>query len=364
MAKQNRDAAERALANREGFRALEYLRVAVDLAEKALNLTARKLDAFQEERRRFEILRERAREAVEKSSDPRARIIFNQANKMAESAMQAEQNRNLQLSKKFYNQGILLLLRAMDMAKARSPETLDQVGVALSRLHEAIENTKQLLQQNAPARAFLVLERAQRFAAEAELAIKESHNNEALWKIELAENLVNRAQRLAENRGGKKFAGRIAEEIENTKLDIAEVREDVTLESSPDAEVLINMAQLAIARAEQAAAVGMERFALEAVLAAQRFLTKADRIISNQDANGLSKERVQSRLAQLDQAISEAETRTDPAREEWARRLLLSAKEFRQLADEALQKGNYQAADEGIQVAFELLRKSLKNLNN
>lgn len=363
LAKQNRDAAERALAGRDGFKAIEHLRVAVNLVEQALDLSARKLDAFHEERRRFEMLRERARELVDKSSDARARIIFNQANKMAESALQAEQNRNLQLAKKFYNQAVLLLLRAMDLAKGQSPETVDQVSLALYHVRELIDNSKELL-QNAPPRTHLILERAQRFVVEAELAAKEGRGHEALWKIELAENLVNRARRMADNRSGRKFANRIVEEIENTRLDIAEVRAELTHESAPDAEVLINMAEIAITKAEQAAAAGFERFALETVLAAQRLLTKAERILNNQDTNGLTRERVQARLAQLDEAIAEAESRVDLAKDEWARRLLLSAKEFRQLADESLQKGNYLAADEGIQVAFDLLRKSLKNLPN
>jgi len=364
LAKQNREAAEQALVNGNGFKALEHLRVAVNLVEQALDMSSRnKVDAFVEERRRFEMLRERAREVVEKSSDPRARIIFNQANKMAESALQAEQNRNAQLSRKFYNQAILLLLRAMDLAKGQTPDTVNQVSAAIYRLRELIDSSKNLL-QNAPARVHLILERAQRFATEAELAAKEGRSHEALWKIELAENLVNRARRMPDSLGGKKFASRIAEEIENTKLDIAEVRSDLALEPSPDAEILINMAEVAISKAEQAASVGMDRFALEAVLAAQRFLTKAERILNNQDSNGLTQERVQARLTQLDEAIIEAESRIDLAKEEWARRLLLSAKEFRQLAAESLQKGNYRAADEAIQVAFDLLRKSLKNVPN
>jgi hypothetical protein len=361
LARQSRDAADQALANGEGFKALEHLRVAVKLAEQALDLNTRKLDSFQEERQRFEILRERAREVVERTSDSRARIIFNQANKMAESALQAEQNRNAQLSRKFYNQGILLLLRAMDMAKGQTPEAADHADVEIARLRDTINNSSELV-QSGPPRAQLVLERARRFAAEAELAVKEGRSSEAIWKIELAENLVNRARRMSGNRGDRKFANRITEEIENTHSDIVDMRADLALESSPDAEILVNMADLAITKAEQASASGLERFALEAVLAAQRFLTKAERILNRQDTNGFSRERVQARLTQLDDAIAEAESQVSSANDEWTRRLFLSAKDFRQLAGEALEKGNYLAADEVIQVAFDLLRKSLKNL--
>lgn len=364
LAKQNRNAADRELSNRAVQKALEHLRVAINLTEQALELATRKLDILHEEDRRFETLRERARELVEKSSNTRAAVIFNQAEKMAESALQAFRNGNHQLSRKFYNQALLLLLRAMDVAKGQSTETVDDVNLALYRLRESIDNLKNTLSPNAPARVQLIIERAQRLATEAELAAQQGRSHEALWKIELAENLVRRAQRLANDRGGGRLANRIAEEIENTRQDIADVRGDLSLESSPDAEILVNMAELALTKGEQAATAGADRFALEAVLVAQRLLTKAERILNKQDVTGFSKDRVEARLAQLDEAMAESESRIDLAKDEWARRLLLSAKEFRGLAAESLQKGNYHAADEGVQVAFDLLRKSLKSVPN
>jgi hypothetical protein len=333
--------------------------VAVKLVEQALDLVGRPTASIEEERRRFEILRQRAQEMVEAGADKRAAGIFQQALKMSESAEQAFLNGENQLAKRFYNQAILLLLRAMDLAKGTSLEAVNQVEVALFRLREEIDHSKDV---TVSPRANLLVERARRFAVEAELASKAGRSYEALWKIDLADNMLRRAHRLSEGRGGARLANKIQEEIENTKLDIAELQNSLTLESSADAEILLNMAHFAVIKAEQSASAGFDRVALEAILAAQRFLTKAERILNSPETEAISKERIESRLAQLDEAISELENRLELAKDEWNRRLLEGAKEIRDLSAQSIQQGNYRAADEGIQVAFELIRKSMKHV--
>ena len=46
------------------------------------------------------------------------------------------------------------------------------------------------------------------------------------------------------------------------------------------------------------------------------------------------------------------------------RQLLESAKDIRNLSLESFQKGNFRAANEGIQVAFGLIRKIMKNTSD
>ncbi|MFQ5864389.1 MAG: hypothetical protein ACE5IW_04075 [bacterium] len=366
-AKLNRDAAERALTNMQVNKAAEHYRVAVNLTKRSIDLVHKAVnslkDRINEERRRFELLRERALEVVEKSDDPRVKQVYDQAIKLALSAEEALRNHKFELAKKFLNQSILLLLRAMDMASGESSTVVDKTDIALFRLKDLIENSREFILKSHRPRAKLLFERATRLAREAELAAKEGRNYEALWKIEVAENMIRRARRLVERRDGPRFTNKISQEIENTKNDIAQVRENLALGSPRDAEVLIDMAQFAIDRAERASLAGFHRLALESVLASQRFLTKAERILKAQEAFAISKEKIEVRLSQLNEAIEESERRIAESDLDWPRRMLNGAKDIRRIAVDSFHKGNYRAADEGIQVAFELIRKSLKNVS-
>ncbi|MFQ5822426.1 MAG: hypothetical protein ACE5JB_00030 [bacterium] len=365
-AKSNREAAEKALTAGNINKAVEHYRMAITLTKRSLDLVHRSIDSIKErineEKRRYEILRERVQEVVERSDDPRVKHIFEQAIKLALSAEEMFRNGDFELAKKFVNQSILLLLRAMDLATGESPVAVNQAEVSLLRLRDLIEESREVINTSAKPKAKLLFQRASRFEREAELAVNEGRSHEALWKIDLAENMIRRARRLVERRGGPRFATKIFKEIENTKNDIAEVRSKLPLDSPRDAEVLINMSQFAIDRAERASAAGFGRLALEAVLASQRFLTKAERILNAQETSPISKEKIKVRLRQLNAAIEESERKVAEFDQEWTRRLLDGAKDIRQIAEKSFKNGNYRAADEGIQVAFELIRKSVKNV--
>lgn len=365
-AKLNGTAAEKALSARQINKAVEHYRVAITLAKRAIDMVDRPgnidSDRIQEERTKFENLRDRARELVDKSNNDQAREIFQQAMKMAKSAEEALHNGNFELAKKFYNQSVLLLLRTMDLASKDSPATVDQTEVELFKLRELIDSAQDEIVNSGKPRANLLFERARRFAREAELATKEGHNREAIWKIDLAENMLQRAKRIAQETVRSGYTDRISQEIQDTKSEISEVRSELSTDSPKDAEVLINMAGFTITKAEQASAAGLQRVALEAVLAAQKFLTKAEGILSDRSASSITKERVQLTLQQLDETITESQDQVLQSDQDWNVQLLKSAKEIRDLASSSLEKGNYQAANEAIQVAFELIRKSVKSL--
>lgn len=366
QAKANRDAAERALANQHVRKAIELFRVALNQVDKALDMVHKAnsstLDRILEEKRKFEILKDRAHDLIVKSRDVRAKQIYDQAIKLAISAEESVRNGNFQLAKKFYNQSVLLLLRAMDIAKGDTPASVSHVEAALFRLREHIDSAREGIQQSDNQRAKILFERARRFASEAELAAKNGHAHEAMWKIELAENMIVQARRLAENKDRPGLSRRIVQEIENAKSDMAEMKSQMAADVSKDILVLLNMAEFAIARAEQASRTGHVRFALESVLAAQKFLSRAERLLNAHETTAVSLRKIQQRLSQLDQAITEAEKRISASGQEWNQRMLEGAKEIRQFVVQALQKGNLSAAEEGIQVAFELVRKSLKGL--
>lgn len=365
-AKANWEAAKKAFARKNINKSVEHYRVAIALTERAINLVKKSVisirDKFLEQRRNFELLLIRAREVVEKSHNRRAKQIFEQAKKLAASAEEAFRNRNFELAQKFYNQSILLLLRAMDLASGEAPAVADRANIALNRLTNLIEDSRQIIANSSRPRAQKLFERAIRVKREAELAVKEGRRYEALWKVKLAENLIQQAQRIARGRISSRFASKISQEIENTKNDIADFQDGLHEDTPQDVRVLIDMSKFTINSADRAYGAGFNRLALENVLAAQRFLTKAERIVRYQEPQTLSKDIISVRLNQLNEAIEEAGKKILEGNQSWNRQLIESAKDIRKIAVKSFQAGNYRASDEGIQVAFEILRKSLKKL--
>ncbi len=363
-AKENRDAAERSIQRKQYRTALEHYQVAVQWAERAVDLVKNSdsNDEISQAKHRFELLRERAQNAIEKSGSTRAKRIYDQAVKMFRSAEQALNIGNQQAAKRLYNQSILLLLRAIDLTKGDAQAGRHQVGVALNRLKELVDNTKESLRGTKRPRARRLFERGRTYAREARAAADQGKNEQALWKIELAQNMLQRARRVAGNRSRPKISARISQEIEKTQEEIAEARSGLNSQAPQDAKVLLNMSEFALNRAEQAAASGFDRVALESILAAQRFLTKAEKVLQKREAPSIAPARLEIRIRQLDAAIAEAEDVIGAENQNWNRRLLQGAKDIRRMSIESKEKGNYRAADEGIQVAFELVRKSLKNV--
>jgi len=374
-AKSFRDKALNGVSAGQIQEAAEHYRVAMQLAYQAMDIVNRTTDVnrdrIQNERLKFESLSERARESVEKCKNDharQARQVFQNAMNFAHEADKALRNCNLNLAKKLYNQSMLLLVRAMNFC----PDHLrgDDVSLAkikLFQLRKKMEDAQERIAQSQNRRATRLYERTQKFADEAESALNSKNPNSdrlALTKIQLAGKILERALRLAQPGGQGRFANRIMDEIESTKAEISELRGKLTADSPADAEVLVRMSEFAIKRAEQAARRDFNKLALEGVLAAQKFLTRGERVLDSKQLSSISGDKIQIRLNQLDEAIGEAEDRVLDSRQDLYRQLLESAKDIRNLSLESFQKGNFRAANEGIQVAFELIRKIMKNISD
>ncbi|MCH8018349.1 hypothetical protein IH785_00720 [candidate division KSB1 bacterium] len=374
-AKSYRDKALNGISAGQIQEAAEHYRVAMQLAYQAMDIVNRTTDVnrdrIKNERVKFENLSERARELVEKCNGDharQARQVFQNAITFANEADKALRNCNLNLAKKLYNQSMLLLVRAMNFC----PDHLrgDDVSLAkikLFQLRKKMEDAQERIARSQNRRATRLYERTQKFADEAESALNSENPNSdrlALTKIQLAGKMLERALRLAQPGGQGRFANRIMDEIESTKAEISELRGRLTTDSPADAEVLVRMSEFAIKRAEQAARRDFNKLALEGVLAAQKFLTRAERVLDSKQPSSISGDKIQIRLNQLDEAIGEAEDRVLDSRQDLYRQLLESAKDIRNLSLESFQKGNFRAANEGIQVAFELIRKIMKNTSD
>lgn len=368
-AKSNRDQAITAATSGQTQKAAEHYRVAVELALRAIDIVKRShnvnVDRIQDDRHKLESLAERAREVVENCHNDRAKQIFKKAMELAFEAEKALRDCRHELAKRLYNRSLLLLLRAIDLCSGdQSIDQISRAKIRLFQLRKEIDDSQELIARSGNPTVRRLFERVIRFADEAESAINRNRQKEALSKIELAEKMLKRALRIARPGGRGRMSHRISDEIENTKAEISEAYARLTSDSSADAEILLRMADLSIHQAEEAAANGFNRIALEAVLAAQKFLIRVERILDKRQPVRLSHEKIQSRLNQLNEAIAEAESRVAESEQAWLRQLLQSAKDIHKIAVESLETGNYRAANEGIQVAFELIRKIMKNTPN
>ncbi len=364
-AQKNRDAAERAVSEVKVAKAVEFFRVGISLASRAISLANQSghtdVDVIVDIKRKYESLLERARDVVGSSANDRAKQILFQAENLAKSAEQAYRNHNQDLAKTLLNQSTMLLLRAMDLTSGESHDSINKAEVSLFRLRSEMDKVEPVIAASKNPRAKILFERAKRFEGEAAQAMQNDRGHKAVWKIELGLNLVQRAKRMALKKSSPHFSNRIDQEIESTKEEIATARGTLNAGASKDARILLEMSQFAISKAEQASAANLKRVALEAVLASQRFLSRAEQLLDTQDSGNVAGGQVQLKLNQLNAAIAESEESILSSTNGLSLALLQSAKEIRKLSEESLLKGNYAAANEGIQVSFELLRKSLKN---
>ncbi len=341
--------------------AVERYRLAETQLNRALKLVRSLQNKVQEARQHFEILNERARELLEQHPNDRADQVYRRALKLAESAEEALQACKLEAAQRFFNQSTMLLVRAMDLAGAQTPGVVNQADLQLFRLRELMEEVRDCVRDSRHPRAQEFFDRARGMAAKAEADLKAGRSHQALYRMRVAENLLRRACQMSRAGGGQEVSARTRDQLEQTRADLAEMRRNLSPDTPKDVQVLLNLAQAALNRSQRAAESGFQRFALEGILVAERFLARAERLRRGEETPGVTPQAVQLKLKQLDEAIRAAEENAGVTSEGWSGRFLTGAKEIRRSAVSSLQSGNYRAANAAIDVALDLARKSLRN---
>jgi hypothetical protein len=362
-AKDNRERGAKSLSASGANLAFQYLNLAKAQAEQAMSLVQNgslpERDVVYDFLRQHQLLQERADEVVQDSDNAQVKQVYDQAIRQSRLGETAVSQGRLDEAKRYFTASNNLLIRVIDMLSTTSVD-LSRLDTQIQRVQELLEQVRSEIGDDSRPRARRLLLQANRMLQEAEASLAAGRNVEAASKLKLAEGLTNRARRLSNGVDRPRAVERLFDAIESTKAEIAELEAEAMERASPDALSLVAMARRATLRAETAAKAGAPRLALEAVLAAQRLLTRADKLVGQDDTVAPTKETVQRRFEQLDAAIAEAETELAESGQELNRQLLDSAKDIRNTSYESFENGSYHAADEGIQVAFDLVRKSLK----
>jgi tetratricopeptide (TPR) repeat protein len=352
--------AELALRALLARKAVEGFRLATSLAQNALELVKGRQphsgpEAVENARQQLEVLKTRAREAVETSQNANAKAIYNQAANQALSAETSLRNGNPAMALQLYQGATRLFLRAIDLAGGNTESALGQLQNEHALLRELVASAESDLSKRGDSRAIMLINRARLLLDEARQALDRKSGKEAEWRLTLARNFVTKAMR-AEAPGGAVFESRLEEELAQLLEDSKEIDQRALEQRNDEVRDLTALARGAAGRIERALALGRQRLALQGLLAAQRFLAIAETMLGKSSRQEINRDEVARTLDQLDAALQEASESAAAANNTMAMEMMEQVREIRDRAREAFAGGRLRVAGESADVAMEMLR--------
>jgi len=364
QAKKAQASAEQAMSAGQIRRAVDFFRLAISLAQKAIDLVRGAQHntgpgAADNERQQFENLAARAREAIETTQNAAARAIYDQAIKQGRNAELSMRNGKPAMAMQLYSGAMRLLLRAIDLAGAGAINSATRLESEVSLLEDLIGSAEKQLEGKSDTRATKLISRARLVVAEARRALDQKNEQEAEWRLALARSFVSKAMRSGTGGAGA-FESRLEEELAQLNEDIKEIEQRAREQANNDALEMAAMARLASEKAERAFANGRPRVALQALLAAQRFLAFAETLLGKTSGQQVDRSEVSQKLDRLDALLQEVSQSATASNNEVAMELVNQAIEIRDRAREAFNRGRLRVASESSDVAMEMLRTALK----
>ncbi len=361
-ARRNRQDAERAAHRGDFVQAMEYYRVAISLAQKALDyggMTSAQSVDYSSEKARFQTMAERARAAIEASKNKAAHAIYEQAMRQAHLAETSLNSGNRAMALSHYNSAIKLMLRAFDLASKNSPADINSLRAEYETIQSMIQTARERQSTQSDPRLRTMLTRAEQSLARARTAVENGRPESARLHLNLARGFLNT---LFRDRGaGPASRQRIDQELRNLKIDI-ELASDV-LQGAQNAQAgdLVRMADRFRQQAENDIEQGRQRIALQKILVAQRFLSQAERSRRG-DASRRNRLTAENQVRRLEQLLAEAtDLMAGQQATPFMREMLLNAEKMRRQARDMLARGRYALAYELADVGIEFAKKALQN---
>ncbi|MDZ7261639.1 MAG: hypothetical protein ONB05_05990 [candidate division KSB1 bacterium] len=366
-AKDHQDKAIMAFRNQRTQEALEHYRQAVFLAEKSMELVQGKSrdneKGFNEEKQRFRELLERAKEMVQASQNEEAKKVLRQAMKQAQETKEALDQGNFQLAIEGYHKATRLLLRAIDLAGGDVRNIEASAWNEVTVLEELIRSTQEKIEGSKNERALFLLERALILQQEAQQALAAKEYQVALRQAGLARNFMGRALRVLDTRVPE-LKPRTEQELNQLQQDLKEIATKVKATPDKEAHQLIDLAQKNADLAEQACKNEKYQLARERIWVANRFLFTADVLALGSQQTEVVKDKIEARIQNFDDLLAGVKTQIENSHQELALELLQQAQAMRQEAEKALKDEHLNIAKECLDVALELIRKSMGLIRN
>lgn len=363
-AKKSQFAAHSAQGQGQFARAVELYRQAILLLEKALKMaalttTGPAVDLTHQEKARFEALAERALEAVRASKNQAAMNTYELALRQAKNAEHAWRAGNRELALKLYNAAFRLMLRALDQASTHSAGNEEYLRNELATVQELMRNAQdQLVDVKAPRARFL-LRRAEENVHKARRALNRKNVANARLFLNMARGFLRQLFRLAQQDRPDRDE-RLAEELASLQSDIVQMRGRAGNAEQPGE--LLNFAESAARRAEKNYRRGLHQLAIQQILIAQRFLSRAERELAPQTST-VSVDMATKRMNRLQQMLGEIQDLTPGRPGAQGAELVREAQRLLRQARQNLRAGKARLAFEMADIGIELLRKAIRLSN-
>jgi len=363
LAVKNRRQGDQAIKKGAYRMAMESYRVATFLAERAIDLAegpkGNLQDQIRRERERFEELLQRARSVTFASGDENANRLLRKAERQVGSIKDAISRKDFRLALSLYYSTTRLLLRVIDIAEGKHVSKRERAVDEIESLRDLISVIKDRFGNLNDRRINFLTERAERLYYQAQNDIEAQRYIKEMKKIERARNLLEQVLRKG-SRSGSGLKENAERELERLRNDIMLLRERTRTKPRPVVNQLLNAAEQNVRDAEKWLSVGRTRLALEAILSGNRLVLAAEN--TKRTKGGIiNVDKIRKELDKLDRALSQAKSEPK-TRSEIAKGLVKQAEEMRNRAFTAFEKRQLRLAHEYIQIANELIAKSLREV--
>ncbi len=330
---------------------LEHFRLAKFFAERCCAMlnnskTGPGFD-LENEKRQYEELLQKTRDAVGQCNNRRAQRLLAQAQVQTDNIAPLLQRGEVRLALNLYDNATRLLLRALDLCAGLQLSERDQLIEEQELLADQIAQTQETARHNIDANQQQILSKVLALKMQISQAVEAGQYGIALRKIELARTLLNRVWSPGPHLDATRTEQqRLLQEIERCKTDPAPM--------SPRAQSLLQAAERNAFDASNHLQQGRIRLALFSILAGNRFLTLAKN--TQTEAATITSLQVENELQKIRDDLSMAAARA-PEDDETLEHLRLAGR-LADRAGEALGNGHLEIAREYIKMADNILQRT------
>ncbi len=370
-ARKNKLLGEQAALRMQPLQAAQYFQAAITLLERALKLVGSNPggngepgDLVQRSRDYFHDLEKQLEERLQSCENPASQRLYNQTQRQEQLAEEALRKGDYTLALQLYNGATRLLLRALDLCPSPNQNT-DQIKTELSLLRELIAAAEEQVTASGNARDRALLDWARKIMLEAEGAIAAQKPLQAARRLERVRRLLERAQR-NKTQTPVDYQDECEAALQQLHADIAEVREETQTAGNVAAQNFLELARKAHSEAEK---ICLRRpHTLQSVAAfrvmlrtGHQFLLQSETFLQEAAAPpAQDREALRQRLQQLEATITEVRTNIGDDSKGFAKILFDQAVDLQSRSQAAFQQGQYYLSAELCNLAFDLLRETLK----
>ncbi len=340
---------------------IEHYRVATYLAQRAIDLVEgpgrNLLDRVEREREQYLELLTKAGEIVNRSGNPLAKKVYEQAVRQGFAIRNAVNQKDYALALDLYYRSTRLLLRAINIAEGQQFSPEEQAREELARIDDLLISLENRNSAELDVTSKTLLRNAKDLRANAQNHYNAGRYQRTIQSLELAEGVIRRLTRRMGS-APEDVSTRVESELERLQNELHSAGQ--RWRDTPQVEVFLAEADKVADQAATALQRGFNVLAVELILAGHKLIRAGERASGESEEIELAS--LRNRFAQLDEVLEETDAMLSKESSE-SYLVLDQAKIMRANAYEALERDNYPLADALIKIATDLARKSKEKFN-